>query len=38
MMVISGLGDFTKGLITTPPATLYVRMLKFPGLPYSAPM
>jgi hypothetical protein len=28
MMVISGLGDFTKGLITTPPATLYVRMLK----------
>jgi hypothetical protein len=38
MMVISGLGDFTKGLITTPPATLYVRMLKFPGLPYCVPM
>jgi hypothetical protein len=38
MMVISGVGDFTKGLITTPPVTLYVRKIKFPGLPYCVPM
>lgn len=38
MMVISGVGDFTGRLITTPPATLYVRRLKFPGLPYCVPM
>ncbi len=37
MMVISGVGDFTKGLITTPPKSLYVRRLKFPGLPYCVP-
>jgi hypothetical protein len=38
MMVISGVGDFTKGLIATPPAALYVRKIKFPGLPYCVPM
>ena len=38
MMVISGVGDFTKGLITKPPEALYVRKLKFPGLPYCVPM
>jgi hypothetical protein len=38
MMVISGVGDFTKGLFTTPPAALYVRKFKFPGLPYCVPM
>jgi hypothetical protein len=37
-MVISGLGDFTKGLITAPPTTLYVRKVKFPGLPYCVPL
>jgi hypothetical protein len=37
-MVISGLGDFTKGLIITPPAALYVRTVKFPGLPCCVPM
>ena len=38
MMLISGVGDFTKGLISKPPAALYVRKLKFPGLPYCVPM
>ena len=38
MMVISGVGDFTNGLIAKPPATLYVRRLKFPGLPYCVSM
>ena len=38
LMIISGVGDFTKGLITKPPAALYVRKLKFPGLPYCVPM
>ncbi len=38
MMVISGVGDFTRELITTPPTTLYTRRLKFPGLPYCVPM
>jgi hypothetical protein len=38
VMVISGVGDFTRELITTPPAALYVRRLKFPGLPYCVPM
>jgi hypothetical protein len=38
MMVISGVGDFTKGLIAKPPPTLYVRRLKFPGLPYCVSM
>lgn len=38
MMVISGVGDFTKGLITKPPGALYVRKVKFPGLPYCVPM
>jgi hypothetical protein len=37
-MIISGVGDFTKGLIATPPVKLYVRMVKFPGLPYCVPM
>jgi hypothetical protein len=37
-MIISGVGDFTKGLIATPPVKLYVRKLKFPGLPYCVPM
>jgi hypothetical protein len=32
-MVISAIGDFTRGLITGPPEKLYVRAIKFPGLP-----
>jgi hypothetical protein len=32
-MVISAIGDFTRGLITSPPEKLYVRAIKFPGLP-----
>ncbi len=32
-MVISGIGDFTRGLITGPPEKLYVRAIKFAGLP-----
>jgi len=37
-MIISGVGDFTKRLIAAPPAELYVRKLKYPGLPYCLPM
>jgi len=32
-MVISGIGDFTRGLITGPPKKLCIRAIKFPGLP-----
>jgi hypothetical protein len=38
MMVISGVGDFTRELIADPPTALYTRRLKFPGLPYCVPM
>jgi hypothetical protein len=38
MMVISGVGDFTRRLIAMPPKTLYTRTLRFPGLPYCVPM
>jgi hypothetical protein len=34
MMIISAAGDFTRGLIATPPVELYVRTVGFPGLPY----
>jgi hypothetical protein len=37
-MMISGVGDFTKELISSPPSTLFVRRLKFPGLPFCVPM
>jgi hypothetical protein len=32
-MIISAIGDFTRELITGPPEKLYVRAIKFPGLP-----
>ena len=35
LMIVSAVGDFTQGLISTPPAELYVRAVKFLGLPYS---
>ena len=35
VMVISALGDFTRELVRRPPKTLYVRSVKFLGLPYS---
>jgi hypothetical protein len=37
-MIISGIGDFTKGLIAIPPIELYVRAVGFPGLPYCVLM
>jgi hypothetical protein len=35
LMVVSAVGDFTRGLVMRPPLRLYVRSVKFLGLPYS---
>lgn len=38
MLVVIGLGDFTKELISNPPTHLYTRRLKAVGGPYMIPM
>ncbi|HWH80816.1 MAG TPA: hypothetical protein VNU71_01120 [Burkholderiaceae bacterium] len=35
LMIVSAVGDFTRGLVEKPPLTLFVRPIKFLGLPYS---
>ncbi len=35
LMVVSAVGDFTRELVEIPPRTLFVRPVKFLGLPYS---
>ncbi len=35
LMIVSAVGDFTRGLVENAPATLFVRPVKFLGLPYS---
>jgi hypothetical protein len=37
-MLISRAGDFTNELVNTPPSTLYVRSVRYPGLPYCVSM
>jgi hypothetical protein len=37
-MLISRAGDFTNELLNTPPSTLYVRRVSYPGLPYCLSM
>src|SRR3954454_18034503 len=37
-MLISRAGDFTNELVNTPPSTLYVRRVRYPGLPYCVSM
>ena len=33
-MICSAVGDFTKALVEDPPASLYTRLIKFPGFSY----
>ena len=37
-MLISEAGDFTNELVNAPPSTLYVRRVRYPGLPYCVSM
>jgi hypothetical protein len=37
-MLISRAGDFTNELVNSPPSTLYVRTVGYPGLPYCVSM
>lgn len=36
LMMVSAVGDFTRGLVADPPAELYVRTVRFAGLLYLA--
>ena len=37
-MLVTALGDFTRGLIEDPPKEVYTRRFKFVGLPYCVPL